>query len=314
MLITTNAFTNSLVNQLGLLSTQQAALQSQVSSGLSVSAPSDNPEAMENTLDYQSQNATQTQYSSNISTLQSRATSVYSVVQSMQTLISQANEITTEAGGANVSPSELSDYADQVNQLINQALQLANTKDPGTGQYLFGGTAATSAPFTATTDANGNVTGVTYNGNSNVNQAPIGQGTTVSVDIPGANTSGTGARGLITDSQSGADLFNHLISLRNDLNSGSTSAITSTDSANLQKDENNILYQVSNNGAVQTRLTAAGNLASSLSTNLNTMISNTSSADMIQTMVQLNQTQTAYQAALESGSKIMQLSILNYLG
>jgi flagellar hook-associated protein 3 FlgL len=313
MLITANAFTNSLVTQLGQLTTRQATLQSEVSSGLSVAAPSDNPEAMESTLDYQSQNAAQTQYSSNITTLQARATTVSTVLQSMQSLISKATEISTEAGGPNISSSEMSNYASQVNQLINQAAQLVNTKDPATGQYLFGGTASSQAPFTAATDANGEVTGVTYNGNSSVNQSPIGEGATVSADIPGANTTATGARGLVTDSQSGADLFNHLITLRDDLNSANSTAVNGSDATNLQKDENNILYQVSNNGAVLTRLTAAATTASSATTSLNTMISNASSADMVQTMVQLSQTQTAYQAALESGSKIMQLSILNYI-
>jgi flagellin-like hook-associated protein FlgL len=43
------------------------------------------------------------------------------------------------------------------------------------------------------------------------------------------------------------------------------------------------------------------------------MITNASSANLVNTMVQLNQAQTAYQAALESGSKIMSLSLLNYL-
>lgn len=313
MIVTANSFTNSLVNQLGQLTTRQATLQGEVSSGLSVAAPSDNPKEMENTLDYQSQNAAQTQYSANISTLQSRATNISSVLQSMQTLISKASEITTQAGNSVTSPSEMADYADQVNQLIAQAVQLVNTKDPATGRYLFGGTASSQAPFTTTTDANNQVTGVTYNGNSSVNQSAIGDGVTISVDVPGANTTGTGAHGLVTDSQSGADLFNHLIALRNDLTSGNSSAITGTDNANLQKDENNVLYQISSNGAAQTRLTASATIASNATNNLNTMIANSSSADMVQTMVQLSQTQTAYQAALESGSKIMQLSILNYL-
>jgi flagellar hook-associated protein 3 FlgL len=197
--------------------------------------------------------------------------------------------------------------------LINQVVNAANTKDPSTGKYLFGGTASGSAPFTTTTDANGDVTGVTYNGNSSVNQAQIGAGLTASADIPGANTSGTGPRGLITDSASGADFLNHLISLRDNLTSGNTTAITNTDSANLQKDENNIAYQVANNGVIQNQLTTAASFASSNSTSLSQMISNSSSADLMNTMVQLNQAQTSYQAALQSGAKIMQLSLLNYI-
>ena len=81
----------------------------------------------------------------------------------------------------------------------------------------------------------------------------------------------------------------------------------------MQKDENNIAYQVANNGVQQSQLTLAASYASNRTSSLNTMISNSSSANLVDTMVQLNSAQTAYQAALESGGKIMQLSILNYL-
>ena len=122
-----------------------------------------------------------------------------------------------------------------------------------------------------------------------------------------------GARGLITDPVSGADFLNHLISLRDNLLAGNKTAITSTDSVNLLKDENNIAYQVANNGVQQNQLIAAATFATSRSESLDKMISNASSADIMQTMVQLNQAQTSYQAALQSGAKIMQLSILNYI-
>jgi flagellar hook-associated protein 3 FlgL len=81
----------------------------------------------------------------------------------------------------------------------------------------------------------------------------------------------------------------------------------------LQKDENNVAYQVANNGVVQSQLTTAATFATNSSQSLNTMISNASSANLVQVMMQLSQTQNAYQAALQSGVKIMQLSILNYL-
>ena len=313
MRIATNAYTDSMLSQFNSLASQQYTLQNQVSTGLSVQAPSDNPTAMANTLNYLSNQSTQTQYTANITTLQTRATNVDSVLQSLQTISSRAGEIATSAGSPTNSQSDLNNYADEVNQLINQVVNAANTKDPSTGKYLFGGTASGSAPFTTTTDANGDVTGVTYNGNSSVNQAQIGAGLTASADIPGANTSGTGPRGLITDSASGADFLNHLISLRDNLTSGNTTAITNTDSANLQKDENNIANQVANNGVIQNQLTTAASFASSNSTSLSQMISNSSSADLMNTMVQLNQAQTSYQAALQSGAKIMQLSLLNYI-
>ncbi len=313
MRVATNAYTDSMLDQFNNLAAKQYTLQNQASTGLSVQAPSDNPQAMQDTLGYLADNATQQQYSANINTLQSRATSIDSVLQSLQTISSRAGEIATSAASSTNSQSDLDNYGDEVNQLINQVVTAANTKDPSTGQYLFGGTASSTPPFTTTTDSSGNVTAVTYNGNSTVNQSQIGANLTTSVDIPGVNNGAGGARGLITDSQSGADFLNHLISLRNDLQSGNTTAISSTDSGNLQKDENNIAYQVANNGVQQNQLTAAANFATSSTTSLDTMISNTSSANLINTITELNQAQTAYQAALESGSKIMNLSLLNYM-
>jgi len=302
-----------MLNQFNVLNSQLNTLQNQVSTGLSVQAPSDNPSAMENTLNDLSNQAAQTQYSANISTLQSRATLVSNAMESLQTLTSRAGEIATLAGSPTASPAQLTSYAGEVTQLIQQAAQLMNSQDPSSGQYLFGGTNSTQPPYTAATDANGNVTGVTYQGNASVNQVEVAPGSTVSVDVPGANTTGSGPRGLITDSTSGADLFNHLIALHNDLASGNTSAVTTTDSANLKLDENNQLYQISNNGAVQTHLNNAATFATNQSSSLTQMISNSSSANLVQTMVQLTQAQNAYQAALQSSAKIMQLSILNYL-
>jgi flagellar hook-associated protein 3 FlgL len=313
MRVATNSYTSSMLDQFSTLVSQEDTLQSESSTGLAVQAPSDNPTAMADTLGDVAQKAAQTQYSANISTLQSKATNVYSVIESLQTITSRAGEIATSAVSATTSSSDLTNYADEVNSLINEVVTAANTKDPATGNYLFGGTASSSAPFTATTDANGDVTAVTYSGNSSVNQTQIGAGQTTSVDVPGVNTGSTGARGLITDSQSGADLLNHLIALRNDLQSGDTTAIGSTDSANIQKDENNVAYQVAHNGVVQNQLTAASTAATSNSQSLDTAISNASGANLVETMVELNSAQTAYQAALESGTKIMQMSILNYI-
>ena len=313
MRVATDSYTNTMLNEFSSLKQQQINLQNQVATGLSVQAPSDNPDAMETTLEDLSSQATQQQYSSNITTAQAQANSVYSVLQSLQSITSQAKTITTEAGSGTNSQTDLNNYASQVTSLIQQAVELVNTQDPATGQYLFGGTNSGQQPFTATTDADGNVTGVTYQGNSSVNQTQVSSGTSVAVEVPGTNTSGSGAYGLITDSRTGADLFNHLIQLQQDLSSGNTSAVTATDSKNIQNDEDNMTYQVANNGNVQAQLDTASSLASTQTTALGSDVTTASGADLVDTLTQLNQVQTAYQAALESSTTIMQLSILNFM-
>lgn len=311
MRVTQNLFSDSLIGRLNNLTARQYNLQSQVSSGLRVQAPSDDPAAMQQVLNAQTSLDAQQQYGRNISTLQSRAASTYSVLQQLQTQISNASVTAIQAGDS-ILP-DLSGFAGTVTTDIEAALVQVNKKDPATGHYLFGGTNSGQPPFVATRDAGGKVTAVTYQGNASVNLSEIAPGSTITTDVPGANTTGSGQRGLITDSTSGADLFNHLIALRDHLLANDKTAINTTDTAAIQKDEGNIIYQVSVNGSVQSRLEDAATAANDTTNALNTNISGASSADLVQTMVQLNQAQNSYQAALQSGAKIMQLSLMNYI-
>src|SRR5450756_681893 len=124
MRIATNAYQDSMLNQFNLLASQQQALQSQVSTGLRVQAPSDDPVAMQNTLGDLANQSLQTQYGTNISTRQTRAAGVDSVLQSLQTVSSRAGEIATAAGSATNSQSSLNNYADEVNTVSYTHLTL----------------------------------------------------------------------------------------------------------------------------------------------------------------------------------------------
>jgi flagellar hook-associated protein 3 FlgL len=312
MRVSSSSFTDSFLYQSNLLQGQQNALQNQASTGLKVSLPEDNPAAMAQVLGLQTDASANSQYQSNITQLQNSATTAYNAMNGLQTLIAKANEIATSASSGTTSSQQFASDATVVSGLLKQAIQIGNSKD-SSGNYIFVGTKLSSPPFVATTDANGNVTAVTYQGNTNVSQVEIAPNVTVSAQTLGANTSGTGPRGLITDSRYGADLFNHLISLQNNLTAGNSSAIIATDSPQLAKDESNIAYQVGSNGVFQSTLTNTSNVATQESTNLTAQISNTTSADLATTIVRLQQTQTAYQAALESGKMVMGLSLLNYL-
>ena len=312
MRISSSSFTDNFIGQIQQLQDQQNTLQEQSSSGLKVSLPEDNPSVMAQVLNLQTASASNTQYQKNITQLQTAATTSGSAMTSLQTLSSQVSEIATQASNGTTSTAQLATYATQVASLLQEALQLGNTQD-NNGNYIFSGTASTTKPFVASTDANGNVTAVTYQGNTAVAQSEISSNTTVSTHVPGVNNTGTGAQGLFADSRSGADLFSHMIALQQDLASGNTSAIATTDVPALTKDDDHLITQISANGVMQSALNAAGNIASAQSTSLATQISGDTNADLAQTLTELDKTQTAYQAALESGTMVMKLSLLNYL-
>jgi flagellar hook-associated protein 3 FlgL len=312
MRIAFNTFPNSLTSQLAALSSRQNRLQNQVATGKRISQLEDDPAAMRQVLDLQVQGSQIAQYRKNIASLQTQATSSYNAISGLQNISSRAGEIATLADGTR-SPAELKAYATEVTQLIQQGVQLMNSTNQGS--YLFGGTQTSQPPFITTTDSNGNVTGVNYQGNESVPRAEIAAGATVSVQVPGVNVSGTGQEGLITDSRNGADFFNHLIALQNHLLAGDTTTISSVDHPALIKDEDNITSQIANNGLIQAQLSTADSLAAAQSQSVEQTVSQDSDADLAQTLTQLSATQTAYQAALQSGAKLLSPSqtLLNYL-
>lgn len=313
MRVTGNSFTDSLVNQLNLLAARQFRLQNQATTGQRIQAPEDDPVAMAQALNLQAENSNVSQYTQNIANLQTRANSAYDVLQQLKTVSDRIGEITTQTSDGTKPATDLQNYGEEVTQLIKQAAQLMNTKQGS--QYLFGGTASGQPPFALSQDSDGHVTAVTYQGNDTVAESQIAENTTISVDVPGQNNSGTGPRGVISDSRYGADLFNHLISLQNDLLAGDSNAVATVDQPALSKDEDNIIYQVAGNGAVQAQLDAESSIAQSRSSSLQDSISKVAGADLTQTLVQLSQTQNAYQAALQSSANILQLQqyLLNYL-
>ncbi len=310
MRVTANSFPNRLISQLGDLASRQSKLQSQAATGQRVQLPEDDPRAMQRILDMQTESSALDQYGSNIARLQDATTASYSAMKSLKKTNDRAGEIATLADGLK-SPEQLTIYGNEIDQLLEEAVQTANTTH--NGDYLFAGTHVNQAPFTVVKDANGKITGVTYNGNSDAMTAEISPDVVSEAQPVGVSTSGSGPRGLITDARSGADYFNHLISLRDHLMAGDTAAVKDTDRVNLGKDEENFLYHYGHIGAIQSRLDTALSLTKDQSFSIEQHVSGLADADLAQTLVKLTQVQNAYTAALQTGGTILGNSLLDYL-
>lgn len=310
MRVTTNTFPNTLLNQLGDLTRRQSKLQDQAATGQLVRFPDDDPSAMRRILDMQDESKSVGQYRDNILTLKEASSTAYAPIKALKTISDRAGEIAVLTDDLK-SPTELQSFANEISQLIQQAVELANVKHRG--GYLFSGTSNDQKAFNLTTDANGFVTSVTYGGNDKIASSEVAEGVTLSPYTPGQNNSGSGPRGLITDSRSGADFFNHLIDLQNNVQAGNTNAVHETDLPNLLTDEENFLYHMSTNGSIQARLESADTIASQRTHALEREISKQADADLAQTLVRLNETNNAYQAALQGAGKILNQSLLDYI-
>lgn len=310
MRVTSNSFSSEFTDQLQRLTARAYNLQRQAASGQRITTSSEDPAAAHRVLDNQANLEKLAQYKSNINNLSDQASASYEILRGLKRVSDRASEIATLADGTK-SQADLDAYATELNQLIQQAVQTANGKYKGA--YLLAGTESNEAPFTITYDANQNVTGVTYNGNQAVTETEIAEGASIAVLTPGANDTGSGPRGMVADSRYGADLFSHLVSLRDHLLAGDTATIASTDRQALAQDEENSLFHLANHGAVTARLETAGNATTTQTNNTTSEISRDLDADLVETITWLNQVQTAYTAALQSGSTVMSTSLMDYL-
>jgi flagellar hook-associated protein 3 FlgL len=297
MRITNNMVTGSIMTELQQLETQQSNLQTEVSSGLAVTQPSDNPEAFDQVLQLEGQSAQLQQYGTNATQALNVANASYSGLNSLQQIYDRATQLGT-LGSSAVDATSQQSYATEVDQLVQQAVQVANSQLGGS--YLFAGTANATAPFVAATDGNGQITSVAYAGNSGTTPIPISENTTVSPSTSGATNEGIGA------------LINNLIALRTALQSGDTAGVSNATNA-LGASDDIITTAVADNGAIQARIQSDQTQQQAIATQDASMISTAADADLPTTVTKLNQAQLAYQAALQSASSVMHLSILNYI-
>ncbi|MCX8155512.1 MAG: flagellar hook-associated protein FlgL [Verrucomicrobiae bacterium] len=310
MRVTANTFANDLVVHLGRLSQRQNLLQSQAATGQRIRNPSDDPDGLGRVLDLQQEGRSLAQYQRNISTLKEGAQISFTVLQGLKRISDRAGEIAVLAGGVR-SREEMQAYAAELDELIKQAVQLANTRHRD--DFLLAGTRSQTAPFQAQYDPQGNVLSVTYQGNTDTRHVEIAEGLALPAATPGANSSGAGPRGLLADSRTGADFFAHLLALRDHLKAADSESIRASDLPHLKADEENFIYHLAANGVFQARLDTAQNLARSRLDGIEKLVSQEADADLAQTLVRLNTTQTAYQAALQTGGLILRQSLLDYL-
>jgi flagellar hook-associated protein 3 FlgL len=154
-------------------------VQAQMGSGLRIQTAADDPVAAGQILGVNKAIADTTQWQSNASALQNSLglentalTSVNSALQQIQTLALQANNAT-------ISSSDRQSIAAEMQQQYNIILQQANAQD-ASGNYLFGGTQGSTAPFSQVAGG-----GVSYQGNSNVNMLPLGATSEIASGDPG---------------------------------------------------------------------------------------------------------------------------------
>jgi len=283
----------------GLQQTQSAvntALQ-EVSTGKSVSVPSDNPAAsasmVQNTIDTKNVD----QYTQNASSVLSMVQTADSTLSSVVSSLTKAVSLGTEGANGTMNATDQQSIATEVQGILSSVVSMANATYQGS--YLFGGTASTQAPYTADSSS---ASGYTYNGNSGVNSVVVGDDLSVQANIPGSQIF----------SNSSNDVLGSLSSLVTALQSGNSSSIQSATNA-VNSALNYVSQQRVTYGNAETQLNSQETYLQQETVTLTSQENALVGVDMAQAATALAQAQTANSAALAAASKVLPTTLLNYL-
>ena len=311
MRVSTQMYPQALLGQLGKLTHMQHKLQNQVSTGLRVQEAADDPSAARKIIVWQGDLAAIEQFRKNIETQQDLAKMNNGVFQDLHKISSRAREIAISGVDGTKPADTLETMAQEVDGLIERALSAGNRQIGG--KYLLAGTISDTLPFEATRNASNQITGVEFKGNSRVASVDASPNESVSAQWVGGNKGDAGQPGLLQDTASDVDIFRELIALRDHLAAGNIDAIKEQDNEKLAELDDHILFFGAANGAMEERMNVSLSSLKDQEFALTGMISREGDADMADTIVRLNEVQYAYQAALQSGAKIMNSSLMDYL-
>jgi flagellar hook-associated protein 3 FlgL len=157
----------------------------------------DNPAAMVQVTQLNTQISASQQYQTNGSTVNSNLQIEEQSLSDATTTMQSARDLAVEANDSALTSAQRQDIATQLQQLQQQLVSTANSTDSN-GNYLFAGEATTTQPFTQSGSQ------VTYNGSTSVSQVQISanqlissgdSGANVFMNIPGGNGTFTTAVG-----------------------------------------------------------------------------------------------------------------------
>ena len=298
--ITTQMTTASVLSSINNVQDQLDTTQQQLSTGLSINQPSDNPYGA--SLAIQLKNGLQglSNYNSNITDGTAWASAADTSLQNVTSMLQRAQELTVQASNGDESATDLSATADEIDQLADAIKQEANTQY--NGQYIFSGTATNTQPYS-------NSTGDVFQGNTAAITRQIGPGSSLQVNVDISSLLGSGT------SANDGKLLDTLRTIATDMRSGSSGVadLSSNQITNLQTSLGGLTQLQANVGATENRLTLASDRIQGLQTTDTTALSNDEDVNMATAMTSFSNEQAAFTAALKAGANIVQSSLMDFL-
>ncbi len=308
---------NGLANQslyfLGQNSFNIQKIQETLASGKSINRVSDDPIQSVRMLDLTQTLNVDKQYVRNMQTALTEIDLADTAINSSLDIIHRAKELATQGATTGNDQNNLNAIAVEVEELLKQLVQVGNTQLGD--KYLFGGKQTGTAPFS--TSAND----ITYNGNDPSTawqrQVEVSENVTLDINLNGETLFGevqvTATGPPPTFSAGSTGLFRTLRNLELNLSDGDQ------DEVRLRLDEldtqlNSVLNEQTRLGSVRNRIDRTQAMVEEREIFLSEQYSNIQDVNLPELLTKLNAAENTFQMSLSTTARVIQPSLMQFLG
>ncbi|MGM0662785.1 MAG: flagellar hook-associated protein FlgL [Thermodesulfobacteriota bacterium] len=229
----------------------------------------------------------------------------------VEDILSQAKALTIQMSSANVGEKERANSAEIAEGFLQQVLSLANTMVDG--RYIFAGTNTDTAPFELeTVNEDPDYRMVDYNGNGTEFSIEIAKDIHVGVGRDGESIFGSDDFAWGDPNTGQNNIFKTLIDLKTALENNDVPSIQTT-MGELDSQMDRIRGLIADTGSKLNRLDLKANIIQDLRLTYTDRKSELEDADITEAMMDLAAKELAYQAALNSSAKMMQMSLVDFI-
>lgn len=316
MRTTTLGSTTSMLNYITSGESRYYKLAEMASSGLKLTTPSENPNGARTVLNINSKLSQLDSYKNNMELAQNELDVSDNTFSSLTDAIQAASDLATQAANGTYSSQDLANFKTQIDQIMANVTDLANTQY--NGNYIFSGTSTGTPAYNIVTDASGTITSATYQGTPSTGDyersVQVADGVSLSINTTGDQLLGSYTAG---SPATGSGLLYTLGTLSAALGSGNIhtsepSVSSSIDS--LTNDLDTVLAQQTKFASVSQRFVMTQSSNDTMTTQLKSSRSDLQDADLSQVLTDLTAQKTALQATMSVTSQLLSgVSLLDYI-
>lgn len=302
MRVTNQMMAASMLYNVNQLRSRTASLSDQISSGDRITKVSEDPAAAADVMRVQSRLAVMKQWETNIGNTRNWVRATEAKLTDMTDILNQAKELALRAANGSMSAENRKELATAGEALMQDLLAALNANEPDGA--LFGGFHTDIQPFALDTATGA----VTYSGDQGNLQRDVGPGVTMVSNIHGDRLAANVPLGWSDPNNMLTTVWNLVEGLKTDDVSRISATMGTLDDA-----RKSVIALRSEMGARDIRTTQLEGRLTDMRIQLDVVIEQAQGVDVAKAILDLNNADTTYRAALQVGARVMPQSLADFL-